>query len=271
MERPSIYAYLDYRHFLRDMVEYSRERGTYSTRTFGKKVGFKSSSHMKMIIDGSRNLTDEMADRVAEAFGLKTLEVQFFQTLVHFNQAESFTERDKIFKEMQTFKKFNSLKKADRAQYDCFSTWYMIAILEGLGTNWNRKSVKEMAESLKITEAEVERAISTLSEVGLIEKRRGNWVPVNAAISTPEELNSLNVRNYHKQMIEKAVEASDKIGNNDQSLASLTIALSPQNFAKLKNKMFKILRTMNAEFSDDPSPEKIYQVNLQIFSLMGIK
>ncbi len=53
----SVFEYDNYREFLRDSYEYLKAANPkYSYRYFSKSAGFKSSSVMKMIMDGKRNM-----------------------------------------------------------------------------------------------------------------------------------------------------------------------------------------------------------------------
>jgi hypothetical protein len=66
LESPKLGAYTDYRIFLRDFYEFKRAQTKsslrpYSYATFAASADIKSPNYLKLIIDGQRNLSREMA------------------------------------------------------------------------------------------------------------------------------------------------------------------------------------------------------------------
>ena len=65
-----VFAYLDYRAFLRDYYLWGKERGRLSFRAFSRRAGLRSPNYLKLVMDGDRGITDAMATRFAAALGL---------------------------------------------------------------------------------------------------------------------------------------------------------------------------------------------------------
>lgn len=83
MERPKIFDYHDYRIFLKDFFDYSKEKnGKFSFRFFAQRAGFNSGSILKLVIDGKKNLTNESINKISNGFKLKKREYEFFEKLV---------------------------------------------------------------------------------------------------------------------------------------------------------------------------------------------
>ena len=81
--RPLIYAYLDYRNFLKDLFAFKKqESASFSFRNFSRLAGLKSSNFLKLVMDGKRNLSPQSIHQVAKAFKLSKGEADFFETLV---------------------------------------------------------------------------------------------------------------------------------------------------------------------------------------------
>ena len=79
---PDIFAYDDYRAFLRDF--YASKKGQkrgFSLRAFSRKAGLTSSNYLKLVMDGDRNLSASMAERFADACGLREREQAYPRTL----------------------------------------------------------------------------------------------------------------------------------------------------------------------------------------------
>ena len=75
---PKLGAYTDYRLYLKDFYEYKRaltktSLRPYSYATFAASADIKSPNYLKLIIDGQRNLSREMAVKFARAMGAQVV------------------------------------------------------------------------------------------------------------------------------------------------------------------------------------------------------
>ena len=70
---PKVENYLNYREYLRDFYHYKKTvNSSYSYRVFTQKGNLRSSGHLKMVIEGERNLTHDSLEKFANALDLKT-------------------------------------------------------------------------------------------------------------------------------------------------------------------------------------------------------
>ena len=92
-ERPDVFAYLDYRVFLADYYVFGKAKFGLSHRGLARRVGVKSPSFLKYVMEGRRNLSPGTARRVAKAVQLEGEPAAFFVALVKFNQAEEREQR----------------------------------------------------------------------------------------------------------------------------------------------------------------------------------
>ena len=65
-ECPLVFGYVDYRRYLADYYAHAKKcHYGFSFRVFSKRAEISSSNYLRLVIDGKRNLTSDMADRVA--------------------------------------------------------------------------------------------------------------------------------------------------------------------------------------------------------------
>lgn len=266
-----VFQFLDYRTFLRQLVEKMRLQGQYSARRFAAAAGFKSANYMKLILDGKRNLTEKNVEKFIEIFALKKPEAQFFRKLVTFNQSLTDEAKHRAFLELLKFKRFQKVKSLELAQYDYFSRWYLIALYIALGTSWRSRPLGEMAHALGISLRELNEAIQLLHLLKLIEKKDGLWHSKDWVIESPEEMRSLQIRNLHREMLKKGIESLDKIDPDSREVGSLTLALSPENFEDLRGRLRKIRQELSLLYAEEKNPKTIYQLNLVLFPLLKIE
>src|SRR3954470_5034384 len=104
---PDVFRFRDYRAFLRAFYEQnkSNEYG-FSLRAFSKRARLRSSNYLKLVMDGERNLTSEMAVRFAKACSLRGQAADYFCELVAFNQAKSAAERERAYARLIRFPRY---------------------------------------------------------------------------------------------------------------------------------------------------------------------
>lgn len=268
---PSIFDYYDYRAFLQDSIDALRAKGKFSVRTFAAQAGFKSIGFLTMVIKRQRNLSIKSSHKVADALKLSRTDADFFEKLVLFDQAETMEEKDLRYQDLLHFHKFRAVKQVDSDQYEFFAHWYVVATLEALGTKLARKGLEGIATALKVELSKVEHAIEILSRLKLIERKGDHWRRLEPSIQTEHQIKTLSVRKFHREMIGRALETIDGLAAEDRELGALTISLSASKFQEVRRRIFQFQQDLNALYSDEADPEKIYQLNIQFFPLAVIQ
>jgi len=263
-----IFGYLDYRTYLRDRIAAFRAAGTFSERSFAKEVGFASPSYLKMILDGKRALSGKFLAPVAKALGLRRDEARFLAALVSFCEAKPGDAQTQALARLQQFRKFREVRAIDPSQYAYFTRWYFVAVREALSGVWAKKPTRELAKALGLQVEQVEESLVALQRLGLIEKTARGWVVRDAAVKTPAEVRSQLVREFHKQMIHRALHAIDHRSLAQRDISALTLSLDEQGFRRLKERIAEFRNAVNAEFSGQPGADKVIQVAIQAFPLL---
>ena len=79
--RPDLFAYLDYRAWMRDAYEAGKAHiSAFSFRYLARRAGFSSPSFIKLVMDGQRNLSVDGAQRVAKASSVSPRAVRSSRT-----------------------------------------------------------------------------------------------------------------------------------------------------------------------------------------------
>lgn len=270
--KPKVFDYLDFRLFLRDMIEYLRAKKLYSTRTFAESIGVKGPNFMKMVIDGERNFAEPTITRVAQAFELNAKESEFFYHLVLFNQKKSLEEKNTHYEKLLNSRRFQEVHRLEGKQLELYSHWYIGAIYESIQQNPGPIDLQELASDFGIRAYQVEKALRVLEELELIKRQGKTFKASDSKMSTSPQMENLMVRNYHREMIEKALEALDQMETTRRELGALTLALSPEDFEKFRKELFEMVHQLNLKYSKSTGQKVIYQLNYQVFPLnRGLK
>jgi len=268
----NIYDYLDYREFLKKRVEYMKETNpNFSYRYFNMKSGLKSSGHLKLVMDGHRNLGKKGMYNIARGLGLSDKESRFFEHLVCFSQAKTAEEKDHFYGKLVDHYPPKHAKIVEATHYKVFAHWYYIAILELVRLDDFRESARWISKKLRpnVPLEKVETAISELEEAGLlIRDDNGKLIRSEQMIATPEKVRSVAVIRFHEQLTHLGVNALKRDPVIEKEFSTLTIAMSKDNVERLKEKIqeFKkelhgMLETSVAEKTD------VVHINLQLFKL----
>jgi uncharacterized protein (TIGR02147 family) len=264
-----VFRYLDYRAFLSAFYNARKSQG-YSYRTFARRAGFASPNYLKLVIQGKRNLTQQMAERFANACNLKGDAKAYFQALVAFNQSQSVEDRNRFYVALSSFKRYRSAQKLELAHAAYYSKWYLPAIRELAARSDFKDDFEWIAEQLvpAITPRDATHALETLLCLGLLQRdNQGRIVQTTPVVTTGPETEGMHITNYHRAMMAQAAESMETIDATERDISSLTLCLGSEKLKALK-KRIQAFRAELLELSEtDRDPKQVVQINFQLFPL----
>ncbi|HXK20518.1 MAG TPA: TIGR02147 family protein [Polyangiaceae bacterium] len=269
---PAVFDYLDYRAFLRDYyAEKKRKRG-FSFRAFSKKAGLGSPNYLKLVMDGQRNLTEPMAERFAQALGLSGEAAEYFVEVVRFTQAKSSRARSDHYARLNGFQRSRTTRPLAAAEAAYHSTWYLPAVRELAARPDFKANPDWIAATLwpAISSADAAHALALLLELKLLVKQGRRIVQGEAVVSTGPEARSVNIASYHRTMLARAADAIDEIPAPLRDISSITMCLSPDGLATLKERIQRFRRELLDLATLEASPQQVVQVNFQLFPLSRV-
>lgn len=271
--KPSVYSYIDYRSFLSDSYAHAKETEYgFSFRVFSRRAGISSSNYLRLVIDGKRNLTAQMAARFAEACGLRGAPAEFFCELVAYNQAETNAERNRHHERLTRFRPFREIRQLEPEQALYHSTWYLPAIRELCRRPDFVEDPAWIGAQLSpnVPVHEVKQALATLLKLGLLYRDdAGVLRQRDALVATGPGPLGHHVFTYHHTMIERAGIALDQVHRDEREVASLTLCVSHEKLLELKQRLRDFRRDLLQLAELDNVPERVVQINFQLFPLSG--
>lgn len=267
----SVFAYLDYRAFLRDY--YAAKKATsraFSFRSFSKRAGLSSPNYLKLVIDGKRSLSAKMAEKFAAACGLDADAARYFSHLVAFNQAKTSAERAQSYDKLTGFQRYRQAHKLEIAHAAYYSDWYMPAIRELAASRHFREDPEWIADQLlpKITPLQAQHALEILTDLNLLVRDgHGKLVQADALVSTGAETRGLHIAAFHRAMTQRAIESIDLVPAPERDISSLTLCLGRGGLALMKERLQRVRRELLELSALEQEPEQVVQVNFQLFPL----
>ncbi len=267
METRNIYTCLNHREFLKSCL--TNHRSSQGLRALARKAGFKSPGHLTMLIKGQRRLTMRSADLLAKALALKGRKRSLFLAFSRLDSSRSEKEKNSAREEILRLKSFLPEFKISAKQYSFLAIWYypvVYALLQNISSQSNAAFIAARL-GRGVTAANVDQALQDLHFLGLIVKdKEGQWRPVHAALSTPDEVRELAVGKYHRNMLALAGESLE-LPLEDREFNGLTVAVPRRLLPQVKEKIRALRTELNEMLSRENQTADVYQINLQFFPM----
>ncbi len=273
---PQVREYLDYRKFLKDFYHQKKESSVdYSYRVFARMAGIASPSHLKMVMDGKRNLTHATLKKYQQAIGFKRKQDStYFELLVSYNQEIDHDKKVDIFHEIITEKKKKGFSVLATEQFNFLSKWHYVALYVLVDCKDFVNDVPWICSRLrkKVSPRNIENAINDLLKIGLLEYDQEKGLrQAKGALDTPEEIQSMAVIPYHRNMINLAMQYLDDGPWDLREFNGGTIPMNKETLLVLKEKIRELRKEINEMTEQLEDVTDVYQLNIQLFPLTEVK
>lgn len=276
---PCLNAFTDYRQFLKEFYEYRRAQTRsslrpYSYATFAAAADIKSPNYLKLIIDGQRNLSPEMARKFAKAMSLSKEETEEFLALVDFSQAVEPLERNRFLKVLADIRVRQQLKSGEInaetwEKVPSWVTWVVNALVDQKDVEFTPERIAEYMRG-KARLDDIRRSLDRLLTSGELVKD-----PETGAINRGRELMSGSesvpvalVRKLQAELIYLGLESLFQDLPQDREFGAQTLALTEDEFELLK---FELRQFRKRWFKDvsvarrTTKGDRVFQLNIQLF------
>ena len=267
---PDIFAYLDYREYLRDYYTAAKvEIGAFSYRYFSRRAGFSSPNYLKLVMDGDRNLTTSSTKKMIKGIGLSKDEARFFVDLVEFAQADDQQRRNAAFERVSASHRFRAARRIDAGMFAYLSKWYLPAIREMAARSDFVEDPAWIARQLfpRVPQTEVAKALDLLFELGLLLRTDSGVSRGEPTWTTGHEVRSLAIGNYHRQMLERAADSIETVDREERDLSAMTVVIEQATVMELKERIHSFRETLAERCERDEGREVVYQIGIQLFPL----
>jgi uncharacterized protein (TIGR02147 family) len=269
---PILFQYFEYRQFLVDFIDFKKNiNKKYSYRYFSSRSGFSSTNFLSMVVKGKRNLTTNSISKIAKGLGLNKQERAYFEDLVLMNQAKEHEQKDYYYQRMLCSKPFKKIRQLSKSSYDYFSNWYNPVIREMIQFVPPPMDTELMASLIRprIKESQVKDAIALLLKLNLIEKKsKGTYQKADAVLTTGDEIQSLQIVNFHKSMMNLAEKAIAEISAKDRDISGLVLSIDHRNMKAIKQKISTFRRELVEMASNETGENQVIYVQIHAFPLM---
>ena len=267
---PDVLQYTNYRVYLRDYYEFKKKTvPAFSLRFFAEKAGLSSHAHLKLTIDGKRNITKNTVVKLIHGLGLQNQRAAYFESLVFFNQAQTDADKQVYYAQLLKASPRSKLHKMDAAQFRIFREWHHSAILEMVALRDFRPIPDWISKRLGglVTPAQVTESLKLLVELGLLVKTANGFRQRDPLITTDDEVQDMMVKMYHLQMLKLSATMLSDLPAKQRDVSALTFSIRREDFPNLK-KHLQLMRKELLDFSAKAGEaEDVVQINIQLYPL----
>jgi uncharacterized protein (TIGR02147 family) len=275
----NLFVFEDYRAFLRDyyVEQKSRNKG-FSFRLFARHAGLASPNYLKLVIEGSRRITDKSLPNFVKGLRLSKEEETYFKALVAYQESKDVDAREASCEELMRLRARNLKRVAEleESRADYLKHWYHLAVRELVTVEGFRPEPQWIAAKLRgrISEAQAKESLELLLRLGFVRKEKEAYVQAEPLLTSGDEISNRKVasliQGIHRQMSEIAMKTMEEEAKEWRELNGLTIAVPLSRVADIKNAIKRFRRELNQTFSADEKNESVYFLSVQFFPLTTI-
>ncbi|QDK47088.1 TIGR02147 family protein [Bdellovibrio sp. ZAP7] len=276
---PVLSDYMNYREYLADYYQYKRKASKGSLRqynyaVFSAAANIKSPNYLKMIIEGKRNLSEDMIGKFGKALGFNKEQTEEFRLLVNFTQATDPADRNIFLKKMSEHRVGVKLKtgEIDRKSFEKvpnWVAWIVYAMVDQEGVSFDTASLKALLRG-KASEDEIENSLAALIASGELrrDEKTGEIKKARSLTESPEDIPVALVRKLQSQLMYLGLESIYQDQPTDREFGTLTMSLTKSEFEEIKFKLRQMRKGLNKDNSIarmKSKGERVYQLNIQLF------
>ena len=279
-DRPIIGVYTDFRIYLKDFFEFKKQTQSsrirpYSYAAFSAAADIKSPNYLKLIIDGQRNLSDEMVKKFSKALSHSKDEFLEFGALVKYGQAKDPLERNRCLRALADLRIKHKIKsgKIDADIWDAVPSWVgwvIKALLDQKGVSYREEDLRATLKGRASTD-EIRKTLQKLVTSGELKKDyESNTYVKGAQVSQAGQIPVELVRKLQAELIYLGLESLAQDDPKDREFGAFTMSLTEKEFEEMKFEIRQLRRNWYAKYGlarESEKGDRVFQLNVQLFPM----
>lgn len=278
---PNLNEYLDFRLYLADFYKFKQWQTRHSLRPyhygiFAAAANIRSPQYLKMIIEGKRNLSDEMILKFAKAVQLNKTQTEEFRLMVMWTQETDPSIRNQHLRDLNEYRVIQCVEQGEIdwqtvRRVPNWVGWIIYAMLDQEGVEFEVNELKVLLRQ-KASDAEIANAIERLLEIGQIIKDpvTGLIKKGRVLVENPEDIPVPLIKRLQSQLMYLGLESLYQDQPIEREFGTVTLCLTAHEFEELRFQLRKLRKQIHKDTSIKrmaKKGERIYQLNLQLFPI----
>lgn len=239
----------------------------YSLRAYSRDLGLAPST-LSEILKGRYGLSRFKSLAVAKRMNLSPQEAEHFADLFQARRVKG-SQQSRDARARIRSRKQNMASNLTMDAFLVVSDWYHFAILELIETDKKSQEPKYLGGRLGIDTILVDEALRRMIDLNILERREGILVPTEDFTGVGEEIPSVAIRKFHRQILEKALVALEFQTVEEREFSSTIMSISKEELPEAKKMMQKFWQTFGKRFGQGAAPkDSVYCLSMQFFNLL---
>lgn len=257
-----------YRDILKNKLEERcKANPHYSMRAFARDMNV-TPDMISRVFNGKKGLSEKTAEKIATSLGFTHDEKDFFTNLVIESDARSKEKRNLATAKLAKYRsQSTTMTKTRTMQLDVFSVisdWYHFAIMELMLLDSFKSSSRWISRKLGINEKQTELAIERLIRLGLVDKdEKGNLSADDEFIDVLSGPPSDAIKNFHKQVMEKNLQALYTQTVDEREFSSMILAFDKSNLKKAQELIRNFSENFEKNLPEPKNKNSVYNLAIQ--------
>lgn len=272
VNKPNIQEYHDYLLFLKDWIQFlkERERG-FSLRKVAKEAGM-ASGYLPMCFSGKRRLSEKFYRKIKPHLKLSAKEERYLDLLRVIAESEDIKDRVQALTDLQKLKDYKEANRSELEVHQYLSRWYYVAIRELINAPDFNEEVEWIQDRLRerVSQKEIEEALQFLIKFSFVERDGvGKLKVAQKQLDCHEGVFKISLGEFHRQMLDLAKLAIEETPRAERLLLGHTVALSEKQYQRIQSILKESLKQIEEVDEDDESKNSnnVYHVELALFPL----
>lgn len=264
----SIHRMKTYREILLEEFKERRRRNeNYSQRAFARDLAL-SPSKLCQIMKGKSGISPARAETLVKGLKLEASLRSIFVNSVVSLHARSEAARSLGLKDLKVSLSSSNFSPISLEKFKVISEWYHFAILELTETVNFDSNPESISQRLSVPLREIKEALQRLMRLGLLELKSGKWVQTSRDLATPSGVPSWSIKNFHHQILSKAINALEKQSVEERDFSSVTFAVNDEDISWIREEIRTFRRHLVSTIQKrSQTKNRVYNLSVQFFSL----
>ncbi len=276
---PVLAEYTDFRLYLKDVYDHRRATEStglrsYSYSTFSAAADIKSPNYLKLIIEGRRNLSEDMITRFAKALRLNKPEADEFRALVRYGQCTEPLERNHFLRELADLRARRAFDAGQINQRSWDKVpgwigWVIYAMAEQSNVAFDADKIQKLFRA-KASPDEIRESLKKLLESGELTKHpeTGEIVKNRDLVDSPQDLPVALIRKLQSELIYLGIESLFRDSPKDREFGAMTVAMTEEEFQAVRFEIRQLRKRLQKDIMvkrASTKGDRVYQLNIQLF------
>ena len=264
-----IFEFDDYRKYFAEFLLKLPKKGYGEARKIAAHLQV-GSTFISQVFHGSKNLSLEQADILADYLGLVGLERDYFILLVEKERAGTKRLKQYWNAKLADLKK-SSLKISNRVSHHrtltdeeksiFYSSFIYSCIHAYTSTAKKGRGLEEVKDRFELSRARAGEILKFLCDIGLCKEEQGYFLVTDH--HTHIAKGSPHLLKHHANWRIKAIQYSEEL-SDEELMYTANISISKKDFQKIRDEMVQLIKT-TVNTAQESDPEEIAQFNLDLF------